>query len=269
MKYFCTSFFLFLLLVTSSVAHARTFPILLAVDSPAQIVQTPGLIPGPAGTPPTPTSAVGGTPTTPPATTPTAGVQGTSPTAFVPLTSLPGVKGVSGQVDFVSFFNSLYKVCIGLAATLAVLQIIRAGVTWMMAGDSSEKVSQAKKLIANSVFGLVLVLSPVILFGIINPNILSLNLNVSGVTSPSPSTSGTPTPTSPSGSTLPGAGGTPSSGDSTVNSCPFTVDEYAALPSGKSCSDQFGAGSQPISTGCCDNSATPEAGYTCCGHAGS
>jgi hypothetical protein len=103
---------------------------------------------------------------------------------FVPLTSLPGLSAISQtNSDFISFFNNLYKVCIGFAAVLALLQIIRAGIEWMAAGDNTERVSHARTLITNSVFGLILVLSPVIIFSIINPNVLSLQLNVSGLNS--------------------------------------------------------------------------------------
>ncbi len=80
--------------------------------------------------------------------------------------------------------------CIGVAAALAFLEIVWAGVTWMTAGDSTEQVSKARNKIQTAVLGLLLVLSPVIVFGIINPNVLSLNLNVSALT-PSQTAPGT------------------------------------------------------------------------------
>jgi hypothetical protein len=103
----------------------------------------------------------------------------------VPLTKLPGIptsaSSGSSSLNFITFFNNLYKICIGFAAALAFFQIVRAGITWMTAGDNTERVSQARSLITNSIFGLILVLSPVIIFSVINPNILSLQLNVSGL----------------------------------------------------------------------------------------
>jgi hypothetical protein len=104
---------------------------------------------------------------------------------FVQLTSFPGLDTVanSDAPDFATFFNNLYKICIGLAAILAVIQIAHAGFLWMTAGDSAEKVGQARHLIGASIFGLVLVLSPVIVFSIVNPNVLRLNLNFSALKS--------------------------------------------------------------------------------------
>ena len=45
-----------------------------------------------------------------------------------------------------------------------------------MGGDSVTETKQARALIGSSILGLVLVLSPAVVFGIINPNILNLNV---------------------------------------------------------------------------------------------
>ena len=127
---------------------------------------------------------------------------------FALLTNFPAFTSNSfniNAINFSVFFNNLYKICIGVAAVLALLQIIRAGFTYMTAGDNTERVSQARGLIASSVFGLVLVLSPVIVFDIINPNILNLNLNfgqLGGTASTGVGTSNG-SPTSASSSALP------------------------------------------------------------------
>ena len=98
---------------------------------------------------------------------------------FVPLTNLPVfVTNVTTAPTFPVFFNDLYKYAIGIAATLAVLQIIYAGVLYM-GGDSVTETKQAKEKIQWSILGLVLVLSPVIVFSIINPKILNLNIDFS------------------------------------------------------------------------------------------
>jgi hypothetical protein len=97
---------------------------------------------------------------------------------FVPLTNLPIFNtsaGLTTAINLSAFFNALYKYCIGIAATLAVLQIMRAGIMYM-GGDSITETKEARRLIASAVGGLVLVLSPYVIFSIINPNILSLNL---------------------------------------------------------------------------------------------
>jgi len=100
---------------------------------------------------------------------------------FVPLTNLPGIDQVSQADTFPNFFNILYRLCIGAAAVVAILQIMRAGMYFMFNKGSVAHNEQAKHLISSSVLGLVLVLSPAIIFGIINPDILKLKLDVSGI----------------------------------------------------------------------------------------
>jgi hypothetical protein len=99
-------------------------------------------------------------------------------TAFVPLTNLPGISGVSGSPDITSLLNNIYRICIGAAAVIAVFQIMRAGVMFMFNKGSISENQEAKQLVQMSILGLILVLSPVIVFGIINPKILELNFGV-------------------------------------------------------------------------------------------
>lgn len=120
-----------------------------------------------------------------------------SDSGFVPLTSIPGIETVAGSDGIASFLNNLYKIAIGVAAVLAVLQITRAGLMYMTEESISEK-KEARHLIVASILGLVLVLSPAIVFGIIDPRILELNVDVSGL-KPAPregatTTNGTGTP---------------------------------------------------------------------------
>jgi len=99
--------------------------------------------------------------------------------AFVPLTNIPGLLDagttVVGPEGLSTFLNNIYRICIGAAAVIAVLQIMRAGIMYM-GGDSVTEKKDAKNLIALSVGGLILVLSPVIVFSIINPRILDLKI---------------------------------------------------------------------------------------------
>lgn len=96
---------------------------------------------------------------------------------FVSLTGLPGLQGIGGAETLPAFFNALYRICVGAAATLAVIQIIRAGIKWMAAGDNVGATKEARSLIVNAIFGLLLVLSPAIVFGVIDPRILDLRLD--------------------------------------------------------------------------------------------
>jgi hypothetical protein len=102
--------------------------------------------------------------------------QTTGNAGFVPLTNIPSLQFVGNETQLPEFLNSVYKICIGLAAVLGVLQIMRAGLTWMTAGGSHEKIGEARGLIRDAILGLLLVLAPTIVFSIINPDILSLRI---------------------------------------------------------------------------------------------
>jgi|GEM_PF-2617636 len=100
-------------------------------------------------------------------------------TALAPIPGLtgPGVTDVVDSKSLADFFNNLYKYLVGLAAVLAVIMIIWGGLE-ISTQDSISKQSDGKKKIQNAILGLVLVLSPVLVFSIINPRILNLSLNL-------------------------------------------------------------------------------------------
>lgn len=95
---------------------------------------------------------------------------------FKSLTNIENVTFAGNAAELPDFLNSIYMICIGLAAVIGVLQIMRAGVTWMTAGGSHEKIGDAKNLIRDTIIGLILVLAPTIVFSIINPDILKLQI---------------------------------------------------------------------------------------------
>lgn len=99
---------------------------------------------------------------------------------FVPLAEIPGLtKGVvADSAGLASFFNNLYKYLIGLAAVLAIIQITWAGIEMAINSGNVSKQSESKERITQAIFGLILVLSPVLVFSIINPNILNLSLSL-------------------------------------------------------------------------------------------
>lgn len=101
-------------------------------------------------------------------------------TALAPITGLTDdttANSIINAGSLASFFNNLYKYLIGLAATLAVIEIIWGGIE-ISTKDSVSKQSDGKERITQAIFGLVLVLSPVLVFSIINPSILNLSLNL-------------------------------------------------------------------------------------------
>lgn len=169
-------------------------------------------------------------------------------TSFIPLTNTPFIEQAGNAVDLENFLNQMYRLCIGIAAVVAVLQIMRAGIMYM-GGDSITEKKEAKNLIALSIGGLILVLSPVIVFSIINPDILSLkiggieNLRPAGITASSTSTGSTTTQTG---------------GNTTGGSCPTgnVVAGQGSCPAGYT---QV-TGSCAVERGC----TGVVAGYTCC-----
>ena len=109
-------------------------------------------------------------------------------TGFVPLAPIPGLtdKGLtstaSGVSDssFANFFNNLYKFLVGLAIALAIIEIIWGGLEYSTT-DSIGNKEAGKKRIYNAILGLVLILSPALVFSIINPNILNLSITLTPI----------------------------------------------------------------------------------------
>lgn len=97
---------------------------------------------------------------------------------FVPLAPIPGLTqdATADTAGLANFFNNLYKYLIGLAAVLAVIMIIWGGLEYSTQ-DSVSKKSDGKNRIIQAILGLVLVLSPALVFSIINPSILNLSIN--------------------------------------------------------------------------------------------
>lgn len=177
-------------------------------------------------------------------------------TAFVPLTNIPFINEAGNAGKFQDFLNQVYKICIGLAAALAVLQIVRAGIMYM-GGDSVTEKSAARNLIVQSLLGLLLVLSPVIVFTIINPSILSLKIN---------NLKELAIPASSGGATSPAAPGSSATPTAVPSQCSLLeIDGYGPLI-GQVCATKFGPSSHETLGACCDNSSTPEPNAVCCAH---
>lgn len=101
---------------------------------------------------------------------------------FTALAPIPGLTdsantSVVNASSLANFFNNLYKYLIGIAAMLAIIEIIWGGLE-ISTKDSVSKKSDGKERITQALLGLVLVLAPVLVFSIINPSILNLSLNL-------------------------------------------------------------------------------------------
>ena len=99
---------------------------------------------------------------------------------FVPLAPIPNLTQgvVANQQGLVTFFEYLYKYLIGAAAVLAIIEIIWGGFQISTTTDSVSQHSAGVERIRQAILGLVLVLSPVLVFSIINPSILNLSVNI-------------------------------------------------------------------------------------------
>jgi len=107
-------------------------------------------------------------------------IQNSNSSGFVPLAPIPGLTqgATADTAGLANFLNNLYKYLIGLAAALAVIMITWEGLRIATNQDNVSVITDSKGKIYNAIFGLILVLSPYLVFSIINPQILNLSLNL-------------------------------------------------------------------------------------------
>lgn len=97
-------------------------------------------------------------------------------THYKPLVDL----GLGGNNSFDSLINALYALSITIAAFLAVIKIIVAGVKWMMSDVVTNK-SDAKKDIYGAIIGLVIVLAAVMILTIINADTVNFSFGLTNL----------------------------------------------------------------------------------------
>lgn len=174
---------------------------------------------------PSATGEVPNTPVTQSATTPAVS---TDNAGFVPLAPIPGLTDVGSNITsstLVGFLNNLYLYLIGAAATLAVIMIIWGGLE-ISTQDSISKQGAGRQKIQQAILGLVLVLSPVLVFSIINPSILNFSLTLQSLDTktsevPNPSVNG---PTACADAVYTGSGGAAAS--------PLNADNFQIFSKG-------------------------------------
>ena len=114
-------------------------------------------------------------------------------TKFVPLSGkeVSGVdlapymtKAFDNTGSLAPFVNAMFKASLAIGAMLAVLQLARAGFLYM-GSDMWSKKAQAKHLMSDALFGLLLLLAIWLILNQINPQLL--NLDVLGKIEPLPS----------------------------------------------------------------------------------
>ncbi|MBI4653316.1 hypothetical protein HY750_03630 [Candidatus Kuenenbacteria bacterium] len=114
------------------------------------------------------------------------------PLNFIPSVTIPGSEFQAGKIMPVSkdnvsdllarYISAVFEFLVAISAILAVLMIFFAGIKWMLAFGSSEKVGEARKMIGNAILGLVLALATYTILSLINPHLVILkSLNIRGI----------------------------------------------------------------------------------------
>ncbi len=170
---------------------------------------------------------------------------------FTALAPIPNLTQNADTGNLALFFNNLYKFCIGIAAVLAILQIIHGGFLYMTSEAVGSK-SEGKNLIVMSLLGLLLVLLPYAVFSVINPTILDLskfNSDVGGLTPSAASNTGTPAA---------------NTGAQMTQAVCGSYSQFKELPSGSACSSLGGGWISINQQACCVGNVSPVAGSACC-----
>lgn len=131
-----------------------------------------------------------------------------APVAYKLLVSdLPGLgstvtPGAGGGVA--GYLNTIFKIGLGIAVTLAILMFVYNGVIYMMS-DIVGKKEEAKKAFYSIIGGLILVFGSVIILNTINPQLINFGLfdRLNAITAPTGGTGGTGV-TPPGGTPPPG-----------------------------------------------------------------
>ncbi len=90
------------------------------------------------------------------------------------LSSLKTVDCSNGTCDvpfLADYIYAVYKYGLSVAGVIGVLMLMVAGLLWLVSGGDSGKITQAKKMIGGSIFGLTLLAGLTVFLGFINPDL--------------------------------------------------------------------------------------------------
>lgn len=93
---------------------------------------------------------------------------------FVPLAGIPGFTQGALPKTLADYVNVLFRVAIGVGALIAVIKITIAGIKYM-GNDSFFTKEEAKKDIRGALFGLIIILSTVVVLSLINTQLLNID----------------------------------------------------------------------------------------------
>lgn len=85
------------------------------------------------------------------------------------------VKGDTGMIG--AYIKSIYEYAIGIAGIVAAAVLMYGGFSYLMAGGSADKISEAKSWIGAALSGLVLVMLSYTILSIINPKLLDFKIS--------------------------------------------------------------------------------------------
>jgi hypothetical protein len=103
------------------------------------------------------------------------------------LVGIPGIEQ-GKNMDFDSYIQAVYVMFISIAALLAVVKIIIAGVKYMFTDIVPQK-TDAKNDIRSALLGLLIIVSAVIILSVINPDLTKFDPNIGPIDDPGPAIS--------------------------------------------------------------------------------
>lgn len=113
-----------------------------------------------------------------PSSAPSSGCEPGS-TGYCMLAPIPHISDSSGHADISTYINNMFQILTGLAAALAVLRLIYAGIQYMSTEAITGK-SNAKGVIQDALLGLLLAISSYTILHTINPKLTTLTLTIQG-----------------------------------------------------------------------------------------
>lgn len=108
----------------------------------------------------------------------------TNPITFIPQIGIPGFIKQGEQIALVQnntsyiarMVKGFYEYGLSIGGILAAIVLMAAGIIWLTSGGSSDKIGQAKGLIAGSLTGLLLLFGSWIILNTINPYLLDMKI---------------------------------------------------------------------------------------------
>ncbi len=91
---------------------------------------------------------------------------------------LPGVQSVAGFPDYV---KKIIPFILGLAAVIAVIKIVWAGIKYATSLGNDSTIKEAKEDITQAILGLVLAISSYLILNTINPDLVNLNFGPTAI----------------------------------------------------------------------------------------